>query len=129
MQRDIKFRGWDEKSKIMHNDLNFIRSGCNGNDWIVFVSDKNKLNSLPHPLDNPYFSQQIKIMQFTGLKDKNSVEVYEGDLLNIFFTSGDGEYIHDCVYRVQIGGLGDVQFSFVDLHADRDWETIEIETI
>ena len=60
----------------MHHDWQGIKSGEEGNDWIVFISDKRKLYEEPHPLQNPYFSQQLKVMQCTGINN-----IYEGDIV------------------------------------------------
>lgn len=96
--REIKFRAWEEVNKVMHLDFRFIKSGDEGNDWLIFTSDKQTLQDKHHPFDNPWFQQQFKIMQYTGLKDANGVEIYEGDIARIAFDDGASD-VFQIVYK------------------------------
>lgn len=63
--REIKFRLWDDKLKKFDYDFRITSKG-------------KEIKYIQYQGDNYY---DCELMQYTGLKDKNGKEIYEGDIV------------------------------------------------
>lgn len=99
MKREIKFRAWIPNTGWLAEGFSIAMDGTewyddNGHSWPVC---------------------DLELMQFTGLKDKNGREIYEGDILDFDEREWGGRFKPEVIWMENIigdwnycGSLGDV---------------------
>lgn len=90
--KEIKFRVWDgrESSRGMHYLDNMMILGQYG-DPIALAFHPYDPDDVQFIDDYEAYDPQntMRVMQFTGLKDEKGKEIYEGDVVDIYFNTGD----------------------------------------
>ena len=101
----IKFRAWDKESLTMGTVRRI--TWTDGDITDVYLE-----NIGLRRLD------QVILMQYTGLKDKNCVKIYKGDIMNL-------KYPRDRRYKVVAKVINGQEISAMVLKFDNDFTTEE----
>jgi uncharacterized phage protein (TIGR01671 family) len=78
MKREIKFRTWDD-GVMLYSDAYVNEMNYSEWDYLRFFFKNIRTDAV--------------VMQYTGLKDKNGKEIYEGDILHYQGITSGGEKI------------------------------------
>lgn len=104
MNREIKFRAWDSFNAEMLKPADYNGKTKELSWFFAQFEDRQKGGN------------EMKLMQFTGLKDKNGKEIYEGDIINLH------QFLFDGFGEVERENKGEIGIDWYGVHLLTDKE-------
>lgn len=93
--REIKFRAWLRNDQRMINPVIAI-DFASPHPSIGWYEDEHA--ALAGTVDNCFLDEDVVLMQYTGLKDRNDKEIYKDDIVRVKIMGGYSDHYTDKEY-------------------------------